>query len=128
MHKRQRLSTEKRALEGARRPSVRTATCMRTAKIARKDVNFEAPFGGLGSFLCKRSFLLEECLLRATISVVSKDGAINLRGGRTLLTCHFLAGWIGRRLEEAVSALEDLAHFRNVLWVLKVSFWSQEKI
>ena len=84
---------EKRALEGARRPSARTAACMRTARIARKDVNFEAPFGGLGSFLCKKSFLLEECLLRATISVVSKDGAINLRGGRTLLTCHFFAGW-----------------------------------
>ena len=68
--------------------------------------------------------------------MVSKDGAINLRGGRTLLTCHFFAGWaskgnggwIGRRLEEAVSAPEDLAHFRNVLWILKVSFWSQEKI
>ena len=59
---------------------------MRTARIARKDVNFEAPFGGLGSFLCKRSFLLEECLLRATISVVSKDGAINLRGGSKLAT------------------------------------------
>ena len=94
---------------------------------------------GLGSFLCKRSFLLEECLLRATISVVSEDGAINLRGGRTLLTCHFFAGWAssleignggwtGRRLEEAVSASEDLAHFRNVLWVLKVSIWSQYKI
>ena len=36
-------------------------------------------------------------------------------------------GWTGRRLEEAVSASKDLAHFRNVLWVLKVSFWSQEK-
>ena len=112
---------------------------MRTARIARKDVNFEAPFGGLGSFSCKRSFLLEECLLRATISVVSKDGAINLRGGRTSLTCHFFAGWAsfllkgnggwtGQRLEEAVSASEDLAHFRNSLWVLEVSFWSQEKI
>ena len=67
--------TEKRALEGARRPSARTTACMRrpTARIARKDVNFEAPFGGLGSFSCKRSFLIEECLLRATISVVSKD-------------------------------------------------------
>ena len=108
--------------------------CMRTARIARKDISFEAPFRGLGSFLCKRSFLLEECLLRAAISVVS-----NLRGGRTLLTRHFFAGWAsslekgnggwtGRRLEEAVSAPEDLAHFRNVLWVLKVSFWSQEKI
>ena len=62
-------------------------------KGSTKDVNFEAPFGGLGSFSCKRSFLLEECLLRATISVVSKDGAINLRGGRTLLTCHFFASW-----------------------------------
>ena len=66
---------------------------MRTARIARKDVNLEAPLGGLGSFSCKRSFLLEECLLRATISVVNKDGAINLRGGRILLTCHFFAGW-----------------------------------
>ena len=112
---------------------------MRTARKARKDVNFEAPFGGLGSFSCKRSFLIEECLLRATISVVNKDGAINLRGGRTLLTCHFFAGWAsflykgnggwtGRRLEEAVSASEDLAHFRNVLWILEVSFWSQEHI
>ena len=45
---------------------------MRAARTARKDVNFEAPFGGLGSFSCKRSFLLEECLLRATISVVNK--------------------------------------------------------
>ena len=91
--KRQRLSMEKRALEGARRPSVRAVVCVRTVRIARKDINFEAPFGGLGSFLCKRSFLLEECLLRATISVVSKDGAINLRGERTLLPCHFFAGW-----------------------------------
>ena len=139
MHKRQRLSTEKRALDGARRPSVRTATCLRTARIARKDVNFEAPFGGLGSFSCKRSFFLQEYLLRAMFSVVNKDGAINLRDGRTLLTCPFFAGWTsslqkgnggwtGRRLEEAVSASEDLAHFRNVLLVLKVSFWSQEKI
>ena len=63
MHKRQRLSTEKRALEGARRPSARTAACLRTARIARKDVNFEAPFGGLGSFSCKRSFFLEEYFL-----------------------------------------------------------------
>ena len=112
---------------------------MRTARTARKDVNFEAPFGGLGSFLCKRSFLLEEYLLRPTNSVVSKDGAFNLRGGKTLLTCHFFVGWAssllkgnggwtGRRLEEAVSASEDLAHLHNVLWVLKLSFWSQEKI
>ena len=58
-----------------------------------ENVSFEAPFGGLGSFSCKRTFLLEECLLRATISVVSKDGVINLRGGRTLLICPFFAGW-----------------------------------
>ena len=93
MHKRQRLSTEKRALEGARRPSARMAACLRTARIARKDVNFEAPFGGLGSFSRKRSFFLEEYLLRAMFSVVNKDGAINLRDGRTLLTCPFFAGW-----------------------------------
>ena len=37
-------------------------------------------------------------------------------------------GWTGGRLEKAVLASEDLAHFRNVLWVLKVRFWSQEKI
>ena len=92
MHKRQRLSTEKRALEGARRPSGRTTACLHTARIARKDVNFEAPFGGLGSFSCKRSFFLEEYLLRAMFSVVNKDGAINLRDGRTLLTCPFFAG------------------------------------
>ena len=66
---------------------------LRTARIARKDVNFEAPFGGLGSFSCKRSFFLEEYLLRAMFSVVNKDGAINLRDGRTLLTCPFFAGW-----------------------------------
>ena len=92
LHERQPLK-KKRALEGARRPSARTALCVRMARIARKDANFEAPFGGLGSFLCERNFLLEECSLRATISVVNKDGAINLRGGRTLLTCLFLAGW-----------------------------------
>ena len=52
---------KKRELEGVRRPLARTALCVRTARIARKDVNFEAPFGGLGSFSCKRNFLLEEC-------------------------------------------------------------------
>ena len=92
LHERQLLK-KKRVLEGARRPSARTASCMRTARIAGKDVNFEAPFGGLGSFSCKRSFLLEECLLRATISVVNKDGSINLPVGRTLSTCPFFAGW-----------------------------------
>ena len=69
------------------------AACLRTARIARKDVNFEAPFGGLGSFSCKRSFFLEEYFLRAMFSVVNKEGAINLRDGRTLLTCPFFAGW-----------------------------------
>ena len=92
LHERQPLK-KKRALKGARRPSARTLPCAHTARIARKDVNFEAPFGGLGSFSCKRSFLLEECSLRATISVVNKDGAINLRVERTLLTCIFFAGW-----------------------------------
>ena len=53
------------------RPSACTAVCVRTARIARNDVNFETPFGGLGSFSCKRSFLPEERLLRATISMVS---------------------------------------------------------
>ena len=91
LHERQRLK-KKRALEGAIRPSARTASCVLTARTARKGVNFEAPFEGLGSFSWKRSFLLEEYLLRATISVVSKDGTINLRGGRTL-TCTFFAGW-----------------------------------
>ena len=81
------------SFEGARRPSARTAACLRTARIARKDVNFEAPFGGFGSFSCKRSFFLQEYLLRAMFSVVNKDGAINLRDDRTLLTCPFLAGW-----------------------------------
>ena len=74
----------------------RPRACMRKARIARKDVNFEAPFGGLGNFSCKRSFLLEECLLRATISVVNKDRAIKLRGGRTLLTCHATSLPVGR--------------------------------
>ena len=91
LHERRRLK-KKRALQGARRPPARTTSCVRTARIERKDVNFEATFGGLGSFSCKRSFLLEECLLRTAISVVNKDGAINLRGGRTLLSCPSFAG------------------------------------
>ena len=49
-------------------------------------------FQRLGSFSCTRSFILEECLLWATISVVGKDGAINLRVGRTLIICPFFAG------------------------------------
>ena len=103
MHKRQRLSTEKRALEGARRPSARMGACLRTARIARKDVNFEAPFGGLGSFSCKRSFFLEEYLLRAMFSVVNKVGAINLRDGRTLLTGPFFL--VGRLLYRKAMAV-----------------------
>ena len=89
LHERRRLK-KKRALEGARRHSARPAWCVRTVRIARKDVNFEAPFGRLGSLSCRNSFLLEECLLRATIPVVNKDWAINLRGGRTLLNLPLL--------------------------------------
>ena len=55
LHERRRLK-KKRALKGARRPLARTASCVRTARIARKDVNFEVPFGDLGSFSCKRNF------------------------------------------------------------------------
>ena len=58
--------------------------------IARKDVNFEAPFGGLGSFSCKRSFFLEEYLFRAMFSVVSKERSTCETGG---LTCPFFAGY-----------------------------------
>ena len=62
----------------------------RTARIARKDGNFEAPFGGLGCFSCKRSFFLEEYLLRAMFSVVNKDGAINLRDGEDIVNLPLL--------------------------------------
>ena len=55
-------------------------------------VDFEAPCGGLGSFSCKRTTLLGECLLRATRSVLKEDEAINLRGGRTFLTCPTFTG------------------------------------
>ena len=125
MHKRQRLSTEKRALEGARRPSARTAACLRTARIARKDVNLEAPFGGLGSFSCKRSFFLEEYLLRAMFSVVNKDGAINLRDGRTLLTCPFFAG--GRLLYRKAMAVGPAGVWKKQfrlrkIWLTFVTF------
>ena len=96
---------------------------MRTARIARKDVNLEAPCGGLGSFLCKRSFLLEECLLEATISVVSKDGAINLRGGRTLLTCHFLGRLLYRKALAVGPAGVWKKQFRlRKIWLTFVTF------
>ena len=104
---------EKWALEGARRPSAGAVAyahrclCVRTCGIGTPFMNTDGlccasrpmgrwdstkrrqlwgSFRGLGSFSCKRSFLLEECSLRATISVVSKDWMINLRDGRTLLT------------------------------------------
>ena len=112
--------------------------CMRTARIARKDVNFEAPFGGLGSFSCKRSFysrnayfeLQSQWLAKTVEQPARREDIVNLP-----LFCRLGVFSIERQwrldrpaLEEAVSASEDLAHFRNVLCVLEVSFWSQEKI
>ena len=56
LHERRRLK-KKLALKGARRPSAGTGLYV-AVRIAPKDVNFEAPFGGLCRFSCKRSFCL----------------------------------------------------------------------
>ena len=46
----------------------------RTARIAGKDVNFEAPFGGLGSFSCKRSFSSRNICFELCFHWLTKTG------------------------------------------------------
>ena len=74
LHERQRLSTEKRALERARSFSACTATCEHTARIAQIDVSFEAPFGGLGSFSCKGAFYSRNAYFELQSQWLAKTG------------------------------------------------------
>ena len=120
LHKRQRLSTEKRALEGSRRPSVCTAVLMRTARIARNDVNVEAPLRGLGSFSRKRNILLEECLLRAPISVISKDHQPSTSceaGGHCELATSLP---VGRLFYRKAMAVGQAGVWKKQFWLRKV--------
>ena len=75
----------------------------------------------------QKELFLEEYLLRAMFSVVNKDGAINLRDGRTLLTCPFKFFAVGRLLYRKAMAVGQAGVWKKQfrlrkIWLTFVTF------